>query len=244
MRRLVRDTSCSLATVVSIVASGHVARAETSVSHAVEAAPTSADKPAARSSASSLRAGVLAGVGFPRPLAAEGVLLLGDRFLVGAEYGALPAMTVDAGSTNVGTVPLPIQGQPTSQVTMNGVRVSLWSVAAEGRWFPFAGAFYLGLRVGRQHVEGTTTLLAPNYGSMPETIDLDAWFLNPRAGFLWVPRGTGFAFGMEAGVQLPVDPRVSSTMPLSLFPSLQRTTGQIGGSVLPTVDLIRLGFVL
>jgi hypothetical protein len=244
MRRLFRDTSGSLVIVVSIVASCPVARAEASLGRAGETASASIDKPGAQSSASPMRTGVLAGVGFPRPLAAEGLLMVGDRFLVGVEYGALPAMTVDAGSTSVGTVPLPIQGQPASPVTMNGVRISLWSVAAEGRWFPFGGAFFLGLRLGRQHVEGTTTLLAPSYGSMGETIDLDGWFLNPRAGFLWTPRGSGFVFGMEAGVQVPVDPRVSSTMPLSLFPSLQRTTVQIGGSVLPTVDLIRLGFVL
>jgi hypothetical protein len=246
MRRIARVTSRSLATMLFMASSGasaNVAQAQEGVGHAARAAPTSSDKPAAEPAHSSIRAGLLAGVGFPRPLAVEGLLTLGERVVLGAEYGGMPAMTVDGGPTSVGSFPLPIQGQSVSPVTMNDVRVSLWSVAAEGRWFPFGGTFFVGLRAGRQHVGATTTLLAPRYASMSETIDLDGWFLNPRVGLLWGSHG-GIAFGVEAGVQVPIGATVASSIPLSLLPAVQRTAGQIGGSVIPTVDLLRLGFVL
>ena len=63
-------------------------------------------------------------------------------------------------------------------------------------------------------------------------------------GFLWTTR-QGLSFGVEAGVQVPpIGPTVSSTLPLSLYPSAQRTVDTLGKSVLPTVDLLRVGVLL
>jgi hypothetical protein len=139
---------------------------------------------------------------------------------LGVEYGALPSVTV------------------------SGVDATLWSLAGDVRVFPFHGSpFFLGLRAGRQHVSATTTVSLMSFGSATEVLDLDSWFLNPRVGFLWTMQG-GFTLGVEAGVQIPLSPSVSSTLPLSLYPSAQRTADAFGSSVIPTVDLVRIGLLL
>jgi hypothetical protein len=165
------------------------------------------------------RIGAIAGVGFPRPLAIEAMVLLGPHGALGAEYGVLPTMTV------------------------GGVQVDLWSVAGDARFFPFRGAFFVGLRAGRQHIGASTTVALGSHGSAPEELSLDSWFLNPRVGFLWASRG-GLAFGMEAGIQVPVGASVSSTLPLSLVPQAQSTADTIGNTVIPTFDLFRVGLLL
>jgi hypothetical protein len=174
-----------------------------------------------RSSAahSSVHVGILGGVGFPRPLAIDGLVFLGERVAVGAEYGALPSVTID------------------------NVRASLWSLAAEARVFPFAGPFYAGLRAGHQHVEASTTIGLPRFGPSFEELALDSWFVNPRVGVLWAS-SPGFAFGMEAGLQIPISPSISSSLPLALLPVAQHTAESLGSTVLPTVDLLRVGGVL
>ncbi len=166
-----------------------------------------------------MRVGVLGGIGFPRPLAIEVLAVFSGIVAVGAEYGALPTVTID------------------------GVSASLWSLAADLRVFPFQGAFYLGLRAGRQHARATTSIAIGSFGDANEVLDLDSWFLNPRVGFLWTTR-EGLTLGIEAGVQLPLNPGVSSTLPIALYPSAQRTIDVLGSSVLPTVDLLRVGLLL
>ena len=52
------------------------------------------------------------------------------------------------------------------------------------------------------------------------------------------------ALGVEAGVQIPLSPDVSSSLPIALYPSAQRTIEALGSSVIPTVDLVRVGLVL
>jgi hypothetical protein len=165
------------------------------------------------------RIGAIGGVGFPRPLAIEGMVLLGTQGALGAEYGVLPTLTV------------------------GGVQVGLWSVAGDARFFPFRGAFFVGLRAGRQHIGASTTVALGSHGSAPEELSFDSWFVNPRVGFLWASR-SGLAFGMEAGIQVPVGASVSSTLPLSLVPQAQSTADTIGNTVIPTFDLFRVGLLL
>jgi hypothetical protein len=246
MRRTLRNAPWLRARVAIVtaplaVAIGHSAHAADRVYPPAQAAPVSPDSPAT-SAGSGPRLGALAGVGFPRPLAVEGLVLLGDKIALGVELAALPPIGV-AGGTSLGTMPALIRGQPATQVSMDSVRVDLWSVAADCRWFPFGGAFYVGLRAGRQHVEGMTTIHMTHLGATPETLAVDEWFVNPGVGLLWKPRG-GLAFGMEAGLQIPLAPRLSSTLPLALDPVVRSKAYQLGGSVIPTVDLVRLGMVL
>jgi hypothetical protein len=142
-----------------------------------------------------------------------------DLFAFGAEYGVLPAVSID------------------------GVQTSMWSLAGDARWYPFRGAFFIGVRGGRQHVEADTTITVAPYGSAAESLALDSWFINPRLGFLWTSR-EGFTIGIEAGVQIPLAANTTTSLPLAFVPGAQHTADTLGNSWLPTVDLLRLGFLL
>lgn len=165
-----------------------------------------------------LRLGAIAGVGFPRPLAVEAMAVFERTAAVGVEYGVMPALTI------------------------NGVSASMWSLAGDARVFPLRGAFFLGLRAGAQHLEAATQITAGAV-SAQEALSLDTWFVNPRLGFLWTFTG-GLTLGVEAGVQIPLNNAMASTLPLSLDPGLQRTANALASSVIPTVDLLRLGLLL
>ena len=128
------------------------------------------------------RVGVLGGVGFPRPLALEGVVGFGRVVMVGAEYSFSP------------------------QVTVQSVKTRLWGASADLRVFPFRGAFFVGVRGGCQSLTAETTLSAASVGSFAETIDVGTWFVNPRIGFLWTWKP--FALGVDARVQIPVSTTV------------------------------------
>jgi len=192
-------------------------RPDASVTKVAKPAPASPDRVA--EAPAPVRVGVLAGIGFPRPLAIDGLVIVRGWVAFGAEYGALPPITVA------------------------DVRTSLWSLAADARVFPFGGPFFAGVRLGRQHVEASATIGVPGLGPTPEAITLDSWFVNPRVGILWASHA-GIAFGTEAGVQFPIGPSLSSTVPLSLVPSAQSAAQSLGSSPIPTVDVFRVGGVL
>ncbi len=179
--------------------------------------PTSADR--AATAPAPVRVGVLGGIGFPRPLAIDGFVILSGRIALGAEYGALPPVTVAQ------------------------VRTSLWALAADARVFPFGGPFFAGMRFGYQHLEATTSIAIPRYGSALELLSLDSWFVNPGIGILWASR-PGIAFGTQAGLEIPIGPSISSSLPLSLLPGAQTAVESLGNSVIPTVDVLRVGGVL
>jgi hypothetical protein len=132
-----------------------------------------------------VRIGAIGGVGFPRPLAVEGMAMMG------------------------GVVAL---------------------------------AFFIGLRAGYQHLDASTLVVVRSI-SLTETLALDSWVINPRLGFLWILQN-GLAWGVEAGVQFPVEMAISSTLPLSRVPSARSTVDTLGNSVIPTVDLLRIGLVM
>jgi hypothetical protein len=165
------------------------------------------------------RIGAIGGVGFPRPLAIEAIVMVGGVLALGAEYGVMPTVTVD------------------------NVQAGLWSLAADARVFPFGGSFFFGLRAGHQHIDASTTINVAPYGSVAEGFSVDSWFLNPRVGFLWTSR-EGLALGIEAGVQFPIGTDVSSSVSLSLAPSAQSAANALGSAVIPTVDLLRVGLLL
>ena len=119
------------------------------------------EKPTEKKDGQPLNVGVIAGIGFPRPLAIEGVLGFGSHVMIGAEYGFMPTVTV-------GTV-----------------ETRLWAVSADLRVFPFGGAFYLGLRGGYQSLFASASLSASGIGSYSESAEISSMFVNPRFGFLW-----------------------------------------------------------
>ena len=217
MKRPSRPIKVAIASSFAALAWCGTARAQTQESaptleaHAGNQAPGAADDRPASSdhvdgtdAVHKLRVGAIAGVGFPRPLAIEPMVVLGGWVAVGGEYGVMPAMT------------------------LYGVQASLWSLAADVRVFPFRGNFFVGLKVGHQHIDASTTITVAPYGSAPEQLALDSFYVNPRIGFLWTSNA-GLTLGVEAGVQIPVASSTDSSLPLALAPSSVQNTIQALG---------------
>ena len=195
---------------------GRWAHAQSERDPGSRSAPPPLDRPAPPGAAP-VQAGALGGVGFPRALSVEALVVVDRIAALGVEYGAVPAITIE------------------------GVDASLWSLAGDARFFPFQGSFYLALGFGYEHLAAATSISLGRFGSVPEVFALDSWFLNPRLGFLWT--WAPFALGLDAGVQIPLSSAVSSTLPIAPFPAAQHAVDALSG-VLPTVDLLRIGLVL
>jgi hypothetical protein len=171
------------------------------------------------------RIGVLGGVGFPRPLSIEGMAKFENMVGVGVEYSLLPELTI------------------------SNVRTSFYAVAADVRLFPFKDAFFVGVRMGRQHLGGDGTVTVSNYGSLHESVAIDTTFINPRLGFLWT-WDPGVTLGIDAGAQVPLSASSSSSIPTNLpigtdvSDRISSVTDSFGKSTLPTVDLLKIGVLL
>jgi hypothetical protein len=170
------------------------------------------------------RIGPLVGLGFPRPFALEGFVKVGGVVGGGFEYSFLPQMTV------------------------SNVVTSFQALAADFRVFPFKGSFFLGLRVGRQWLDGSTTVTIGPV-SVPQGMEATTWFLNPRLGFLhrW---GSGITLGIDAGVQLPIGADfhrsglgAGTDATASVDKTLKAVADALGNKPTPTVDILRLGFL-
>jgi hypothetical protein len=164
-----------------------------------------------------VRVGVLGSVGFPDPFSLEAFVKMRGLVSFGAEGGFL------------------------TSVTLPSVDVSMWSVSADMRVYPFHSAFFLGLRGGYQHLAASTTLVVPPYGSANEALTMDSGYLNPRLGFLWTLH-SGFTVGIDLGVQVPVVRSFSTTLPEEVALLVRdNTVVKTLNGVLPTADLLRLG---
>jgi hypothetical protein len=186
----------------------------------------SADDPgkdASSSGETSIKVGAMAGLGFPRPFAVEAYVLVHKQISIGGEYSLLPSVTTGVVTTRA------------------------WALAVDGRYFPFSeGPLYLGVRAGRQHVVARGTITSAQLGgTITESLNVDAWFVNPRVGLSW-SFASGLSLGIEAGVQIPFQSSSSTTLP-EFAKSDYRVTELIalfGKQVLPTIDLLRVGFQL
>jgi hypothetical protein len=166
------------------------------------------------------RAGVLGGVGFPRPLELEGMVKIERVLGLGAEYSVLPTLTI------------------------SGVETSFWALALDARIFPFKNGFYLGLKAGRQHLAADASVTVERYGTYSGHARADTTFLNPSVGFLWT-WDSGITLGIDAGVQLPVASNSSNSLPRAIQASQEVTSiaNSLGNTALPTIDLLRVGFL-
>jgi hypothetical protein len=163
----------------------------------------------------------VAGVGFPRPFGVEALVGVDRLVAVGLEYSFLPA------------------------TSLFGIDTSLSAFAGDARFFPFRNSFFVGLRGGRQHMHGAATVTVPPYGTFSESVDVDTWFINPRAGFFWM-WNSGLAIGTDLGVQIPLSASTSSTLPDSALgdPRVTSVTSTFTTNVIPTFDLFRIGMAL
>jgi hypothetical protein len=176
-----------------------------------------------------VRFGALVSAGFPRPLAIEGIVKIERLVALGLEYSTLPG------------------------ATMSDVHFGASALAGSARVFPLRGPFFLGLRAGRQHVSADAAVSGYGY-TIPITLAVDTIFLNPQVGFLWT-WDPGVTIGIDAGLQIPLSSEVSSTLASSSMPSavqqavspIQRTmenvAGALGQTVLPTIDLVKVGML-
>jgi hypothetical protein len=167
-----------------------------------------------------VRAGALAGVGFPRPFAIEGLVKLERIVALGAEWSVMP------------------------RTSLFGVDTSLWSLAADARLFVFRGMFFVGLRGGYQRADASTTISVAGLGSARGAVGVDTWYVNPRLGVLWTWK-PGLTFGADAGLQIPVKSTVSSDLPAIVMSDgrVDTVTALFARDVLPTVDLLRVGWL-
>lgn len=167
------------------------------------------------------RLGVLGGVGFPRPLAVEGIVKLERTMALGAEYSVVPTFTI------------------------SGAETRIWAIAADVRFFPFQNAFFVGIRAGRQHLEASGSFAVNGYGVRSESLAVDTTFVNPRIGFLWT-YPPGFSIGIDAGAQIPLTTGSSNSLPPGTVANagVARFANAYGERALPTLDLLRIGLLL
>lgn len=224
-----RALALASAAALAILSTATFARAATleppdGTQQAAQAAsPAEPEHPAARSGGrlGPLQLGAYAGLSFPRPLSFEGLVTYQKLVGLGIEYSVLPELTV------------------------SGVHAKLDAVDVELKVFPFRNAFFAGVAVGHQHFDASGNVVLPmKLGSIPEQATADTWFVAPRIGFLYT-WPWGLSLGMDAGVQIPIATSFTSTVPMG-FPGSQSVTEwqhTIGKDVLPTLNLLRAGFL-
>ena len=170
------------------------------------------------------RLGAFGGVGFPRPLSIEAFAKIEKAIGLGVEYSVMPTLS------------------------LGGVDTTFWAITGDVRIFPFENGFFIGMTAGRQHV-GASTTLSISSETLPESVTADTWLINPRIGFLSTS-SWGLTLGIDAGVQIPLSASIVSTIPQNLPVSVPLATDAtnmahlLGKSVLPTVDLLRIGLLL
>jgi hypothetical protein len=211
-----------LALALSTSLGASSAHAETSEATPERDRPSSGPTDRSDEDSEAVRIGAVAGVGFPRPLAIEALVKFDGVLALGVEYSTLP------------------------KTTIVGADTTFWAIAADARLFPFRNGFFIGLRGGRQVLTATATANLGALGTYAESGEANTWFVNPRIGFLWTWHN-GFTVGIDAGVQVPIGPSLTTTLPAGLPPQVDSTIASIantfGNGVTPTVDLLRVGFL-
>ncbi len=166
------------------------------------------------------RLGVIGSVGFPRPLSVEAMFKVERTVALGVEFGTLPATRV------------------------LGMDLRYQSVAADVRIFPLQSSFYLGLRIGRQRIEGGTTVTLGSFAPTTYTLATETFFINPRIGFLYTS-SSGLTAGIEAGVQFVSNHRTTSNLPsgVQVPEPLASVMDTLGTKTIPTLSLLQLGLL-
>jgi hypothetical protein len=164
------------------------------------------------------------GLGFPRPLSVGALVKFKRVVAVGVEYGFLP------------------------RVRMLGGEGSMKAAAADLRVFPFRGAFFVGVRGGRQWLDVKASMGADSLGTFSEAMEASTWFVNPRLGFLHTFE-SGITVGIDAGVQVPIAPsyaqsgNTSGAATTGAGQTFKTIASVLGNKTTATVDLLRLGFL-
>ncbi len=134
----------------------------------------------------------------------------------------------------------------------------------EGRFriHPFGGAFFLGTIFGWHSLSASASKnITASSISVPTTliIRLKTFYATPHLGWMWVYK-SGFTWGMELGIQLPISPETDVEITTSeafnslleivkttqeyktLEKDVQDLGKQIAKTALPFITLLRLGW--
>jgi hypothetical protein len=164
------------------------------------------------------RFGLMGGIGFPRPVGVGAFLQFDKHYSVGADYSLLPTTKI------------------------SDVNLDFWAASAGGRLYPFQGAFFVGLKGGYQHLSASGYLTTSGTTALAQG-SIDTVFINPELGFLFT-WDSGLALSFGAGLQIPLYSDASTTANVPVSASVLDAVGKIGTGAIPTVDLLRVGFVL
>lgn len=131
---------------------------------------------------------------------------------------------------------------PTTRIV--GIDLRYQSLAADVRIFPLQTSFYLGLRAGRQRIEGSSTVAVGSFSPTTYGMSAESFFVNPRIGFLYTST-SGLSVGIEAGVQFVTQSRRSDDLPkgVSAPETLSAIVDTLGTKTVPTVSLLQLGLL-
>ena len=194
------------------------------------------------------RIGPVLSLGLPSVFGFGGMIKLTRYFGAGVNVGLIPEMTFG------------YYGE---------AKVSYQEYTAYGHIHPFGGAFFLGSQIGYARVKGSyaTTIDLRGYSAMfPDLPDSLAYtsratvqtlVLTPEIGYFYI-FGSGFSFGLDAGLQIPIAPsditfqRDSiSGLPAQIGDSafapydqkVRTTLEKVGRTILPAFHL-RVGYLL
>ena len=164
------------------------------------------------------RFGINGGIGFPRPVGVGAFLQFDKLWSIGADYSLLPTTKI------------------------SDVNLDFWAAAASARLYPWSGSFYVGLKSGYQHLSASGYITSSGTTALAQG-SIDTFFVNPELGwmFTW---DSGLALGFGAGIQIPLYSDASTTSNLPVSTNVLSAVGKIGNGAIPTVDLLRVGFVL
>ncbi len=182
----------------------------------------------------------------------------------GVEYAASPT---PAFGVAIGVAGVVAPGVPLTLQSSDGpVKIAVLGIESKARWFPFKGAFFLGLTGGYQKASasGSPTISISSGDqdfSAATNVDfaIHCMYATPHIGWNFGGRGS-FAFGFDLGVQFPFAVRSTMTNTLTdptlaplqtlvessasyqrLKDNLESTGNQLGSKALPYVA-IRMGW--
>ena len=197
-------------------------------------APTE-EKPATAANSASHYFGFHAEVGLPHPLTyGLDYLHSSGYFSAGVSMGSYSMKTDD-------------------------VELSLGNTDLALRYHPFAGAFYIGVMVGKQSITAKKTETITDSGSgITATVNAEAKVesntMTPHLGWMWGVADGGLFVGFDLGLQSPSgvsttfttdapSPLTSKQEYRDLEDEVKKKGDDIGNTSLPYVGLLRIGYL-
>ena len=180
------------------------------------------------------RVGVNLGiVSIPRLINVEGYARLHSYLGISGGWSTFPKFASDAILSWAGAK------SDTTDATLN--KFEAWEVAL--RIYPLRGTFFLGVGAGQQVIDASVTDKTSPL-SIGASARVQSWVLTPRIGWQWV-WSSGFAMGLDFGVQLVVGHSETVNIPPGTSPDVEqdiRAVVHFGSTVPLPVFRFSLGY--